>query len=373
MKKIFTLFFAMFMAFISVNAQNLCEQKNYVGHSRFFDNTSIGLYGGVQTNLHDWNNPQGAVTGLTLNKELTPTFGLTLEGGLGWNNLGNWFVPAGHLHNSTAVDNVNVMLLGRTNLFNLFGGYKVRVFNIETVLGAGYSHNFGEAKSNDLLGKGGFNFNFNLGKQKAWTLTVQPAVLFNLTNRAPYAKMTDKRAVGQLTASLTYHFKTSNGTHHALNPVLYDCDEVNELKGMVDALAIQNAELQTALAQKPTEVVVTETVYGEPVVYEILPKVQFLVNSAVVPETSMANLMDVAESMKESEDNYILNGYASVEGPEQFNQTLSLERAEAVKAVLVNYGVNPDKLEVIGNGPTEEFGNDYAVNRVVTFAVEDKD
>ena len=78
MKKIITLMIALF-AVISMDAQN------YAGSSSFLDNWSIGVRGGVQTNLKEWNKPQGAIAGLELNKQLTPLFGLTIEGVTGFN------------------------------------------------------------------------------------------------------------------------------------------------------------------------------------------------------------------------------------------------------------------------------------------------
>lgn len=348
MKKFILSLFIAICAVFSMSAGN--DQLNYVGHSRFFDNTSIGLYGGIQTNLHEWNDPNGAVSGLWLNKEITPTFGLTIDAGTTWNNSRDWVSP----RIKTAVDHVYVMLAGRTNLFNLFGGYAVRPFDIETVAGIGYGHAFGDLDQNMLLVKGGLNFNYNFGTDKEWTVTVQPAVVWN-THRVP--AWTSYAAVGQLTAGVTYRFKTSNGTHHFAVPVLYDNDEVNALRA--------------ALAEKPTEVIVEKEIVRtvevlNTEIVNILPKVQFLKASANVEPTCMANLKDIADIMKETGLDYTITGYASEEGTLEFNEKLSGERANAVRDILVDFGVNPDNLTTVAGGPVDIFGTELTYNRVVT-------
>ena len=59
-------------------------------------------------------------------------------------------------------------------------------------------------------------------------------------------------------------------------------------------------------------------------------------------------------------------GFASVEGEEEDNQTLSDERAEAVQQFLVDNGVDMDLIyPVFGLGETEDFGADHESNRVV--------
>ena len=64
MKKI-TLVIAMFAMAMASSAQ-------YTGH-KFFDNWSIGAEGGVSTNLHDWDVPNGAVAGINFTKGITLT------------------------------------------------------------------------------------------------------------------------------------------------------------------------------------------------------------------------------------------------------------------------------------------------------------
>lgn len=67
----------------------------------------------------------------------------------------------------------------------------------------------------------------------------------------------------------------------------------------------------------------------------------------------------------------VIEGHCDVRGDEAYNQTLSEQRAEAVKAYLVAKGVPGDQLSTVGYGESRPLSrtND-AVNRRVAFVVE---
>ena len=328
---------------ISANAQ----YSNFSGNSRFCDNWSLGVEGGIQTNLKEFNKPQGGVWGLNLNKNLTPYFGLSIEALAGVNNTGNWIYPyMGHFHNGTAIDNVNAFLAGRWNVTNSLGGFKGyrRLFELETNVGVGYGKFFTNSSIANsweaLLVKAGLNFNFNLGKEKAWTLSIRPAVIWNTSATG---KFDCRQAVGQLTAALTYNFKTSNGTHYFIN------NRTDELLNEIEALNIQVRELQAALAEKPVEVA-TETIVEKVVEEVAVPEyvdntfvVNFAWNSAELSEEAKANLNKVPENV-----NVSLAAYASPEGSKEYNIELSERRAQSVADYLATRNIKVVKTEAYG-------------------------
>jgi OOP family OmpA-OmpF porin len=68
-----------------------------------------------------------------------------------------------------------------------------------------------------------------------------------------------------------------------------------------------------------------------------------------------------------------LNGYASIEGTEEHNITLSKDRANAVKTYMVNSGVNPAYLKVKGFGTRNPVADNYtATGRELNRRVEIK-
>ncbi|MBR3857502.1 MAG: hypothetical protein IKM68_05910, partial [Bacteroidaceae bacterium] len=111
MKKI-TLVIAMFAMAMASSAQ-------YTGH-KFFDNWSIGAEGGVSTNLHDWDTPNGAVAGINFTKGITPVLSLEFQLQAGFNDDPNWNWAA---KSSNVVDNASIYANTKINLMNWFGGY----------------------------------------------------------------------------------------------------------------------------------------------------------------------------------------------------------------------------------------------------------
>ena len=67
-----------------------------------------------------------------------------------------------------------------------------------------------------------------------------------------------------------------------------------------------------------------------------------------------------------SDSKYVINGYAdSATGTPSINQKLSLERAQAVKDLLVKkYGISADRLSITAGGGVDKFGKPI-LNRVV--------
>lgn len=320
----------MMVAMLAIAVSATAQQQNYAGSSKFTDNWSAGLNGGVQTNLHDWNLPQGAAFGIELNKQLTPTFGITLEGNAGINNRRNWYKGASHFCNHTLVDQFSVLADGRINITNLAAGYKgtPRLFELETVTGLGYGHgyacsNTGYPKNDVLLAKAGLNFNFNLGQEKAWTVKVSPAVIWNASATG---KLDNRYAVGQLTAGVVYHFGNSNKKHYMELPVPVVVEK-----------------------QVVVEKVVEKLVPQRPVPARPRPNlgngwsVNFEKGSAQL--TNPEEVRKVADAIKATKDvSFRISGFTSPEGSEKVNRELGIARAEALKEALVKEGVEESRI-----------------------------
>ena len=365
MKKFIFMIMAALCSIMTVSAQS---QSNYCGSSKFFDNVSIGVVGGVETNLNDWNAPQGAVAGIVLNKEISPIFGVTLEGNTNINGLRNWASDASHICSHT-FDAFSVYLTPRVNWTNALFGYKgsPRKFDLEAVAGPGYGFWLHD-EYNALLVKAGLNLNYNLSN--AFTVTLRPAVVYNLD--ANNAHFDTRNAVAQLSVGIVYHFKTSNGTRSFKKAKLYSQSEVDALNAKIKDL---QSNLETANKAVKTNVINTvDTVYTESP-SSLGNVVSFTLNSAKVDETQMANLDNAVRILKENPDLKVtLKGYADKNtGSATYNKRLSVRRAEAVKKVIVDkYGIDTDRIDVLGVGDTEQLYNDNNWNRVVIFVEKKK-
>lgn len=332
MKKITLLMVAMFSMAYSANAQ-----YNVDGH-KFWDNWSIGVEGGITTNAHDWNTPNGAIVGINATKAVTPVVSFELGITAGINNNYNWL----RLKSPNAIDNLSAIASTKINLMNWFCGYKgaPRFFEIQARGGFGYQRWFfpsewiGGINNNDLsrpVAKFGFDFDFNLGEAKAWTISLRPAVVMNLTNDfnsalpgyfagcvyADQCTAYGHNVVGQITAGVTYHFKTSNGTHNfaAVKPQIV-------------------TETVEKVVEKPVEKIVEKVVEKKVATGSSIYVVEFEQNKANLSNAAKATLDQIANGTT-----VIIDAYASPEGAKSYNQKLSQKRADAVKGYLENKGV----------------------------------
>lgn len=345
MKKIFILMMALMMSF-TMFAQTATED------AKVLDNTYVSVNVGATTPLaFDAVFPLNTTAGVAVGKWFSPVWGAEIEGTawFGSHAFGGAqsrfdFLGTGH----NVVRGHYVGVNGLVNLSNLFGGYRgtPRLFEVSTMLGTGWIHTYNanvSDKANNGLGvKTGLDLAFNLGKTKAHTVSIRPAVLWDVTSAAGTMPLQfDKRhAQLYLGVAYTYHFKTSNKTHHFKT---YD----------VGAMEYEIARLKKELAEKPN-------VVKEPV--EVIKEVVVEKNVGTVKETVFfafdnAELDDVAkEALNKLGQNgvYVVRGYASSEGSTEYNKALSQRRADAVAEYLRARGARVDKAEGLGVvfGPT---------------------
>lgn len=331
MKKILMTFMLCF-GVLFANAQIATQNSNAL------DNIGVGVTGGVSTPL-DFNSvfPLNPNVGLKIMKDITPVLGLQVEGLAILND--NHFTDI-----KTSVKATNVGLNGVINLPNMFSGYKgsPRVFETSVVAGLGWLHEW-NTSGNSLTAKTGLDFALNIGKNRANSLILTPAIYWNL-HKIDAIQFTKKGAQLALNLSYIYHFKTSNGTHHF---------KTYDVGAMINEINYLNGEL----AKKPTEVykelvrerIVTDTVYV-PTQTEWF--VQFAKNSPV--------LTDVAKSILDRIDGKVnIFATASPEGDGNYNQALSERRAAAVADYLTKKGIKVVSYQ--GEGSTNNSSNRIAV------------
>lgn len=344
MKKFIFMLAIMFATIFNANAQIATENQ------KVLDNTYVSVNVGAATPLNFDNVfPLNTTAGVAVGKWFNPVWGAEVEGTAWFGN--NAFQDGLPNHNFVRGHYVGVN--GLVNLSNLFVGYRgtPRLFEVSTMLGTGWIHQYtphATDKSHNGLGvKTGLDLAFNLGKTKTHTVSVRPAVLWDVTSAAGTMPLQfDKRnAQLYLGVAYTYHFKTSNGTRYF---------KTYDVGAMQDEIARLNAEL----AKKPKEVVheVIKTV-EVPVTKEVQHETGFGIKETVFFAFDNAELDSAAkETLDKLGQNgiYVVRGYASSEGSTEYNKALSLKRAEAVANYLRNRGARVDKVEGLGVafGPT---------------------
>ena len=360
----------------TANAQSVVEG------TKFTDNWSVEVNAGAITPLtHSaFFKSMRPAFGVGFSKQLTPIFGLGFQG-MGYINT---------TQSKTAFDASDVSLLGKVNLMNLFASYQgqPRLFEVEAVAGMGWLHYYvnGDGDENSWSTRFGLNFNFNLGESKAWTLGIKPAIVYDMQGSFPETKsrFNANNAAFELTAGLTYHFKTSTGNHYFTKVKVYNQAEIDGLNSSINALRSEvnnkDGELNTAnrqinglqkdLEECRTKVVPVETVVKTARVPESI--ITFRQGRSSVDASQLPNVERVASYMKKYPDSkVIIKGYASPEGSVEVNARIAAARAEAVKTILVNkYKINASRITAEGQGVGDMF-TEPDWNRVSICTIED--
>ena len=334
MKKFIFMLIAMFtFAIGSINAQT---QNDYAGSSKFTDNVSVTLQGGVLTSFDNFYSGHTAMAPIILigaDKYVTPWLGFGVEG--------RTLIGTGHgsYNTYTAFDYVNVSGLAKVNLANAFKFDGTRKFFEPVVYtGIGWGHqtaSYGDNHNNWMTYRAGTEFNFNLGEDRAWGIVVNPSVVWNGIYNG---KLVKNNGSFEITAGIVYRFKNSNGKRSFAKAHLYDAAEIAALNKKINELESRKPEVIEKIVEKP---VVGSTVFVAP----------FNFNSSVLSDKCKSVLDNIAEGTT-----VVIDAYASSEpnSSEKYNTKLSVERANAVKKYLETRGVKV--IDTTGHGMDDDFG-----------------
>jgi outer membrane protein OmpA-like peptidoglycan-associated protein len=72
---------------------------------------------------------------------------------------------------------------------------------------------------------------------------------------------------------------------------------------------------------------------------------------------------------KYNQTQIVVGGHSDSTGDEQYNQQLSMRRAEAVKNALVQQGINPSRIRTYGYGESRPISSNAATNRRVEITI----
>lgn len=361
MRKTTILTMALAAMTVSANAQ-----KAYEG-TKLTDNWYIGIKGGVTTPTTSafWPNMR-AKTGIEFGKQITPVLGISFEGLTGINTT----------YSRNAFDDINLGMLGKINLSNLFAGYRgePRLVEVEAIGGIGWGHDFmNSSYSYDrsyMVSRFGASVNFNLGEKKAWAVNIRPAIAYRMDGHRAYMLNANKSNI-EILAGVTYRFKNSNGKHYQTIQKAYDQAEVDALNESINRLRAEKAKVSEDLASKeaesqrlqnelsgcmnelnecknaPKEV---ETIIQNSKSLESV--ITFRQGRTTISADQVPNVERIATFMRNNPNSTVsIKGYASPEGSAEVNARVALQRAEAVKNMLISkYNISASRITAEGQG-----------------------
>ena len=332
MKKFILIFVAMFTFATSMFAQ---EQTNYTGSSKFTDNVSVTVQGGVLTSFDNFYSGHTAMAPIALvgvDKYVNPWFGIGVEARtlIGTGN--------GSYNTKTVFDWVNLSGYAKFNVLNMFNyNGERRTFEPVVYTGRGWGHSTACLHTNQATYRAGVELNLNLGKEKAWGIVLNPSVVWGgMTEH----KLNKHDGSFEVTAGIVYHFKTSNGTRTFAKPRLYSQSEIDALNARIKELDSRQVAVKEVIKNVPA----TNSTASVNVV-EKTYIVTFAKSKADLTNAAKANLDKITGTV-------VIEASASPEGTTKFNQKLSEDRANAVKSYLESRGVKVTKatgLGVVGN------------------------
>lgn len=155
------------------------------------------------------------------------------------------------------------------------------------------------------------------------------------------------------------------------------------LEGLVPDQSVSDILESAAVEIVGRDRVVNNFEISSDAVYDVDAPIQLIAADPVLFNTGAATLdeqykplIDLAVDLMEAEPGATLSivGHTDDVGPDDANLRLSLSRAEAVAALVVSHGIDPERLMVEGKGETEPIdGNDTfegrSINRRVEFSI----
>ena len=137
--------------------------------------------------------------------------------------------------------------------------------------------------------------------------------------------------------------KCKNDFHTAMHDIYNLLTEEDAQEEVAEVIEQEEEEDET-----PQIVIVTENQKKE-----VMQIIYFDFDNSRLSEVSKNTLFDFLDKNKNQLSKYIIFGHTDTKGANKYNMGLSIKRAESVKKALLDYGVIPDSISILGKGEKE--------------------
>ena len=123
---------------------------------------------------------------------------------------------------------------------------------------------------------------------------------------------------------------------------------------IIDSNGSEQEEISKTIEQEveeddtPKVIIVTENQKKE-----VMQIIYFDFDNSRLSEVSKNTLFNFLDKNKNQLSRYIIFGHTDTKGTNQYNMELSINRAESVKQALLDHGIIPDAISILGKGENE--------------------
>ena len=137
--------------------------------------------------------------------------------------------------------------------------------------------------------------------------------------------------------------KCKNDFHTAMHDIYNLLTEEDEQEEVAEVIEQEGEDDDT-----PQVVIVTENQEKE-----VMQIIYFDFDNSRLSEVSKNTLFDFLDKNKKQLSRYIIIGHTDTKGPSKYNMELSIKRAKSVKQALLDHGIIPDAISILGKGENE--------------------
>ena len=137
--------------------------------------------------------------------------------------------------------------------------------------------------------------------------------------------------------------KCKNDFHTAMHDIYNLLTEEDEQEEVAEVIEQEGEDNDT-----PQVVIVTENQKKE-----VMQIIYFDFDNSKLSEVSKNTLFNFLDKNKNQLSRYIIFGHTDTKGTNKYNMELSIKRAESVKQALLDHGIIPDAISILGKGENE--------------------